>query len=200
MVDGTVLGVYVVAFSMYSAIEQVLMRVIGDVSFPALSEVARERRPTLKATYYRIYVIAASIAYLCSGVLMTSGQALIAALYDPRYAEAGWMLQILAAALLTIPVRLAVICFLALGMPQLQSHVIAIRGVALYVAAPLGFHLFGLHGALVAIVAAYYSSLPITILYATRYALFDHRKELGLLAVVVIGMALGQALNWVAGF
>ena len=199
MVDSTVLGVYVIAYLIFNSIEFVLMKVIGDVSFPALSEIARDRRPSLKANYYRIYVIAASVAYLSAGILMTSGQMLIALLYDPRYAQAGWMLQVLAAALLTVPIRLAVICLLALGMPQLHSHVIAIRAVVLYIAAPLGFHLLGLPGAIVAIVVSCYASLPVTVLYANKYDLFDCRKELQLLAALPVGVGVGWVFNLVTG-
>ena len=118
-VDGSLLGVYVIAFLAFSSVEQILMKVMGDVSFPALSEIVRERRPDLKRNYYRLYVPIASIAYLSSGFLMMSGQTLVNLLYDPRYAQAGWMLEILALGLLAVPFRTAGQYFMALGVPKL---------------------------------------------------------------------------------
>ena len=136
------------------------LKIMGDVSFPALSEVARDRPTDLKSSYYRFHAVIASFAYICSGVLMTSGDSLVHFLYDPRYAEAGWMLEILAVALLTVPFRLATQSFLALGRPQLFSTVIAIRLAVLFVATPIGFYYFGIPGALWGIVSSQFAYLP----------------------------------------
>lgn len=200
LVNPTVLGVYTIAFLIVSTAEAVLTRIIGEVSFPALSEIARERPERLKSSYYRFHVMIASCAYFCSGILMISGQALIGLLYDSRYSEAGWMMEILAAALLTIPFRLATQCFTALGMPRLLSNVIAIRLVTLFALTPIGLHFFGLQGALWGIVLSSFSTLPITIFYQIKYRLFDMRKELLLLPVVLAGVIVGKVLNLASGY
>jgi len=190
-VDTNVLGVYVIAYLIYSSIEQVLMKIISDVSLPTLSEVVRERLAELKPNYYRFHVVIGSFAYICSGVLITSGVSLVHLLYDPRYAQAGWMLEILAVALLTVPFRLATQSFLALGVPHLLSAVISIRLVVLFVATPVGFHFFGVPGALWGIVLSQFAYLPMIILFNIRHRIFDVRTELYLLPFVGVGMALG---------
>ena len=43
MVDTTVLGVYVIAFFIVNAVEQALLRIVGNVTYPALSQVVRDR-------------------------------------------------------------------------------------------------------------------------------------------------------------
>ena len=83
---------------------------------------------------------------------MTFGQSLIRLLYDSRYVEAGWMVEILAVGLITVPFQVAIYCFIALGRPQLNSTILAVRLASLAVAMPLGFHFFGLAGALWGIV------------------------------------------------
>ncbi|XSC45475.1 hypothetical protein ACF1BQ_005025 [Bradyrhizobium sp. RDT10] len=123
---------------------------------------------------------------------MTFGPSLIRLLYDPRYYEAGWMLGVLAATLATMPFRLAVQAFLALGMPKIQSNVILVRLVSLYVLAPLGFYFFGLEGALAMIVFSQFSYLPIIIFYSVKHNLFDLRKELYFLVWVPIGLLAGK--------
>ena len=50
------LGVYVIAFLIFSSVEQVLARIVGEVSYPALSEVARERPADLRSSYYRFHL------------------------------------------------------------------------------------------------------------------------------------------------
>jgi O-antigen/teichoic acid export membrane protein len=175
-VDKNTLGIYAIAFGIYSSLEQILTRLIGDISFPALSEVVRERPADLKSYYYKFNSLITSFACFCSGCLMISGQTLIGLLYDSRYGDAGWMLQILAAALITIPFRVAQLCLLALGLPKLYTHPITIRLSALLFLTPIGFYLFGVTGALAGIVAGYFSNVPIILFYNIKNDLFSPRS------------------------
>jgi O-antigen/teichoic acid export membrane protein len=193
LIGATLFGVYIIAFAIVSSVDQVLARIISSVAYPALSETARDRPEKLKENYYRFYIIIASTAYFFTGFLMISGHNLIRLLYDQRYDDAGWMLQILAVALLTVPLRLASQCFLIFNAPHTYSYIHAFRLVALYGSIPVGFHFFGLPGGLVAVVFASFATVPIIIVYAVKFGLFDWRKELLLLTVVLPG-AVGGVL------
>lgn len=193
MVDASTFGICVIAFLMVGAIEQVVGRLTGGVTLSALSEVARHGGD-LRAAYYRLHAVIAALAYFGAGFLMASGQALVAVLYDHRYADAGWMLQILAAALLTAPFQIATQAYLALGMSQLHSKILAIRLGTLFVAMPTGFLLFGLPGALWGVVASQFLSLPILIFYNVKYGLFALEKELLVLTMILVGAGLGKML------
>jgi O-antigen/teichoic acid export membrane protein len=198
LVDSSVLGVYAIAFLMFNAIEQVLTRVIGAVAFPALSEVVRDRKD-LKAAYYKFHRVIAPASYFCAGVLMTSGQTLVHVLYDPRYADAGWMLQILSASLLIAPFHLATQSYLALGRPQLHTRVLVLRLVALVVALPLGFFLYGTAGAIWGVVASLFLYLPILVFYNVRCGVFSLEKELVVLPAAFLGAAAGLSLTYLLG-
>jgi O-antigen/teichoic acid export membrane protein len=176
------------------SVETVLMGIISGVMYPALSEIVRERPDTLRSNYYRMHAIVAGFSYFCAGVLMISGPLLIGLLYDPRYAQAGWMLQILAANMMIYPLQMEIQSFIALGMPKLQSYIVALRLAALVMAMPLGYHFFGLAGALWGIVASQYVCLPVTIFYSARYRLFDLRRELLSLPMVLAGAGIGKML------
>jgi O-antigen/teichoic acid export membrane protein len=199
MVNSTVLGLYVIASLYVSAVDGILSRLIGDVSFPAFSEVVRERPEDLKQHYYKFHRVIAAIAYLSSGFLMAFGQALISLLYDHRYEASGHILGIIAAVLLTTPFRLATQSFLALGMPRLQSDVILVRLVSLAVFTPIGFHFFGLDGALVGIVFSHFSYIPMIVSYNVKHKLFDLQKEILLSALAPTGFALGTFLSTLVG-
>ena len=41
MVDAATLGIYVIALLIFGAVEQVVTKIVGDVAFPAFSEIAR---------------------------------------------------------------------------------------------------------------------------------------------------------------
>jgi O-antigen/teichoic acid export membrane protein len=180
LVSTSVLGVYAIAYLLFSSVEAVLVKVVADVAYPALSEVARERPAALRAAYYRFHLAIGMPACAVAGLLMVSGEPLVALLYDARYAQAGWMLEILALALVTLGFRVATQCFMVLGAPT-----------------PVGFHWFGLGGALAAIVASHFAWLPSAIAFAIRRGLFDARKELALAAALAAGALAGSVLNHV---
>lgn len=193
-VSANVLGIYVIAFLIYSAIEQAMSKVIGDVTFPAFSEVARERPHNLKQDYYRFHGVIASLAYFCAGLLMMGGAPLIRLLFDPRYAEAGWMLEILAVTLLVVPLHLATQCFLALGISRLLAKIIVVRLIALIVLAPVGFELFGLTGGLCGIALSQFSWMPMTLVYLVKLKICDVRMELRPLPMIAVGMGVAVLL------
>jgi O-antigen/teichoic acid export membrane protein len=197
MIDKTMLGVYVIAYFIVSSVEMVLTRIISGVMFPAFSEIVRERIDTLKANYYRMHTAVAAFAYFCSGVLMMSGQSLIELFYDRRYTQAGWMLEILATGIIAIPFQMMIQSFLALGMPKLQSHVLAVQLAVLCLAMPLGFHFFGLPGALWGRVFSQVLPMSITIIYSMRYGVFGLRQELVPLPILLAGAGTGKILAFI---
>ena len=200
MISTTVLGVYVVAFMIVSSIEQVLSMIMGSVVFPAFSEIARERPSALKETYSRLRLVVTPLIYLGSGILITAGPTLIRLLYDPRYAGAGSMLRILAFGIATVPFQMAIQCFLALGRPQLNSHIQAVRLVALFTAMPLGFHFFGLPGALWGSVFSQFLTVPIIVIYSVQHGILDLRKELLLLPTIAVGAGIGEIFSTAVGY
>jgi O-antigen/teichoic acid export membrane protein len=199
LVDSATLGIYSIAFTIFSSIVQIPSTIIAEVSFPALSEVARERSVELKRSLYRFHIVTASFSYVCSGLLIISGHTLITSLYDRRYEQAGWMLEVLAVALLTIPFALAQYSLLARGLPRIFTIVIAVRVAITIVLIPLGFHLFGLSGAIWGFVVSQLSSAPLIIYYQQKHRLFDLSKELFILPALFAGMMLGKGFNLAAG-
>lgn len=131
---------------------------------------------------------------------MISGQTPIELLYDSRYHEAGRILELLSAALLTGAFGLAPLCFVALGAPQFLSHIVRCRAATLFVALPAGFFYFGLAGATLGVVASHFAGLIPTIFYASKYGLFDLRKEICLLPAVLAGMITAIVFNLILGF
>jgi O-antigen/teichoic acid export membrane protein len=192
LVDANLLGYYSIASLFVGSIEGVLTKLMMDVSFPVFSEIVRDRAKDLKTNYYRFLAVIASGAYFASGTLITFGNSLISHLYDVRYGAAGWILQLLAVILITVPFRLATQSFLALGMPKLQSNVTVIRLISLFSATPIGFYLFGIKGAVVGIVLSQFSVIPMIALYNIRYGLFDLRNEVYLLAFLPLGAGVGK--------
>jgi O-antigen/teichoic acid export membrane protein len=198
-VDSATLGIYSIAFTVFSMVTQILTTIFAQVSFPALSEVVRERVLELKRNLYRFHLLTASFAYFCAGGLFVSGTTLIGLLYDRRYQQAGWMLEVLSIALLSVPFNLAHNALLARGLPRIFTNVIAVRVLATFVLIPLGFHFFSFPGALWGIVLSQLSSVPAVLYYQARYHLFDLAKELYALPALLVGMLLGKGFTLLMG-
>lgn len=199
LVDSATLGIYSIAFIIFSAIAQMLDKIISDVSYSAFSEVAREGSIEFKRSYYKFHIVTASFAYFCSGFLIVSGNTLISLLYDRRYEQAGWMLEVLAVGLLAVPSHLAMYSLLARGLPRVFANLIAIHGAVTIVLIPIGFHFFGVPGALWGIVASQLLSIPATIYYQLKYHLFDLAEEVPLLLTLFFGMILAKGFNVAVG-
>lgn len=195
LVDATTMGTYAIAYLFFSSADQILTRIIVDVSFPALGEVQRSRPERLKATYYRFHSIIASATYFSTGILAVAGHSVIDTLYDPRYHLAGRTLEILSVALLTLPFRIATQALLLFDAARLFFWFNLVRLATLFIAIPLGFALFGYQGAIWGIVASYFANLPLIVAASARFGLFDLRRELLVLPALLAGIVLGLMVN-----
>jgi O-antigen/teichoic acid export membrane protein len=199
LVDSHVLGLYAIAYLLFSVIEQVLGTIIGELVFPALSEIIRENRADLKARYYRFQLIIASLSYAISGITMGAGQAIVDLIYDRRYRQAGLLLEILAVGLLAIPWRSATLCLLALGKPQIMSYTVGVRLLTLCLAVPIGFHAFGLTGAVWGVVIAQLVCVPLIAAHMLRTDMFDVQKEVALLLIAPASLLVAKATVFAIG-
>lgn len=190
-------GICVIAFLIYGAVEQVLVRVVNDVSLPVLSQIARNQQDELSAKYYKLHFGLASLTYFLAGVLSASAEQLVCLLYDYRYLQAGWMLGILSFGLVCIPSQLAIQCCLAIGRPAVQLQVLVTRLIGLLVFPYISFRLFGIGGALWGLVASQFLAAAATF-FSTRSFGFLHLRDeirpapsflLGLLAGLILDVA-----------
>ena len=173
----------------------IVSRLLGGVAYPALSETVRDRPYDLQRIYYRFRLpFDAGIMFL-AGLLFTSGQTIIHILYDSRYEEAGWMLNVLALSLIALRYNLADQSYLALGKPKMMTMLSLTRTIALFVFLPIAYNQFGLHGAILAIVGSYFSSFPMAIYYKKTHQLLDIKKELITIPMIFVGMVCGFIFN-----
>lgn len=190
LISAQELGVYTIAFLIINTVDQLLTKIISNVSLPVLSEIARSNPSILKTTYYKIHLPIALFSYFCAGSLVVGGQTIIHILFDTRYAAAGWMLQLLSITLLSVPFRLATECFVALGNSKIMTQIAIWRVMALYALVPIGFYIFGLEGALIGVVISNFARLPTLVSHQIRHQLFDIKRELIALPVLPIAMIL----------
>ena len=200
LVSTVELGVYSIAAFIIGAVTMVISRVIVNVAYPALSETSRNNPSDLKRVYYRFRLPFDAGLLFLAGFFLLTGHTIIDILYDHRYQNAGWMLNILALSLISIRYNLTDQCYMALGKPRVMTALIVIRTVTLFVLLPIAFKQFGMQGAVWAIVISGFSSFPAAIYYKKITNLLDIKKELITLPMFLIGLGFGFIFNKLASW
>ena len=200
MVSSKVLGIYSISFLILGAFNLGISKLISSVCYSAISEVVRahaDYTERLREIYYKFMVPTDLILFFLSGLFFTFGPSIIHLLYDSRYQDAQWMLQILSFSLIGIRFEIAGYCYLAIGKPRFLTLLTCARMAGLYISVPVAFHFFGIHGALWAISLAFLSGAPIVYYLNYQLGIFMWKRELQTLPAFVVGGGLGKLFIWI---
>jgi O-antigen/teichoic acid export membrane protein len=197
LISAEQLGVYTIAFFLASAFRDVVKKVMSSVFFPVLSEVVRTRRKDLRSVYYRIRQKLDIAVMFSVGLLSSCGHVIIDVLYDDRYTDAGWMLEILALSSLFLGTTLAGPCLLALGNSKYIMIITAAMTVTLFTSVPLAFGFYGFEGAVVAIAMNALVEVPIVFYMMKQYNLLSLYGEFRMWPIFFATYALGHYFSGV---
>lgn len=197
------LGVYGVAFTLSDMPRQVLMAVGSKVLFPAFSKLADLPRATVRAKILKHrFLLLISMAFALTW-LVSFGDFLVSILFDDRYAEAAWMLPLLALGIwprvLTQTIDQV---FFAVGQPRYPTYGCLFKFVFMLIGLPVGFHLSGIVGAVIVVAlndlpyyvavtyGLYREKLPVFAQDVQATLLFLAFTTLVLLARTILGFGL----------
>lgn len=196
LVTAEVMGVYTIAFFLATAAYEILTKLNFAVFFPALSEVARERPGNLSSVYYKIRLRIDAITILLAGFLFETGHVIVDILYDDRYLDAGWMLQILSFSLIGIGFSTANQCFLAIGKVKVLSFLMAAQALTLFISLPVAFSLFGMIGAVWVVALIWTIQMIGSLWFMRKYELLKLHREFLLLPLFFVGIGVGLVAVW----
>ena len=191
LVDAKVLGLYSIAYLLFSSMQDVIFKVVDSVAFPVLSEIARNRPADLKKIYYKFRKPIDILTSLALGALVASGDLIVKLLYDDRYLPASHMLQVLSVGLFMTRFNLDKDFFTAIGKPKLMIPINLVNIFTIYMVMPAMFDLFGLEGAIWAIGAGGMLAIPLIIYFKLKNNLFDFYLEIVYMPLILFGYLLG---------
>jgi O-antigen/teichoic acid export membrane protein len=146
------LGIYGIAFALAEMPKQVNDQLMNKVVFPTYTKFVELPRHEFRAkiNYSRIpFLVAFAIGL---GVLISCGDIVISTLYDKRYADAAWMLPILAIGIWpTILNGSLDAALFAIGNPRYIAYGCFWSAIFLIGGMILGFHWMGPFGAVIAV-------------------------------------------------
>ncbi len=140
-------GVYSIASMLAVLPTQAILKLGGAVVFPTYSRLVQ--RPDFEYLFRRVRTPLLLGGGAIASALLACGPSLVRVLYDPRYLQAGWILQYLsAAAWFQILECTNGAVLLALGRVRWVAAGNAAKVAGMVVLIPLGFHFGGFAGAL----------------------------------------------------
>ncbi len=198
LIDAPGMGFYAIASLIVGALQAMILKIIGQSIQPALSEVLRNRPLDLRATLYRIRLPLDIACAGCSGLLFALGVPIVRLLYDNRYQPAGWMLSIIALTLVVTQYNIFDQYLISVGRMKLLSGLNLVRLLMLCSLMYAFYGMWGAQGAILAIPASALANTLIVLTVQGRLHLLSLRRELRVLLVFGLGVALGCAVRAVA--
>jgi O-antigen/teichoic acid export membrane protein len=194
-IDAAVLGVYSIAFMLVATLTSVTQTLAEKIVFPVFATLAHGERHALKVKYYKVRSYLDAPIFFVVGCLLAFGPAIVNILYDSRYSNAGWMLQILLFSVIGNTLSLvAMECLSALSITKVRMWVMLIRTLGLFIGLPLFFNLFGFYGAIWVVALNVWLSLPIVYWALSKNSVFSMFQEIKWLPMVGIGYILSKAI------
>jgi O-antigen/teichoic acid export membrane protein len=171
----SMLGIYSIAFSLSDVPRQIILMFSSKVGFPFIAKLAHKPRPEFRQVLmkYRVMVLAVGAVMLAMTICL--GDVFIQHVYDQRYQQASWLVAILALGLWhTLLYSTISPAIMSLQKAHYNALANLLYFLTLAAALPLGYHYYGMAGAVAAVAV---SDLPMY--FVNVYA--SYRQGLGML-------------------
>lgn len=178
-------------FSLAVAMDQIPRRIAqqvgGGVLFPAYSEVMREKPERLYAVLAKSRLIQIVPSWLASVALVYFGQDLMEFLYDGRYKDSGWMLQLLALGSLVGCLSSPYSAVLwAKGMVRTSTVLLAVQILVQILAMVVGAHFWGARGLVLAVALTSWLMYPAHAFVYAGLSLWQPKIDLPVIAASLL--------------
>jgi O-antigen/teichoic acid export membrane protein len=173
LVSTTMLGIYGIAFALSDLPRQIILLFTSRVGYPFIAKFASHPRKDYRAVLlkYRLPVLA--VGGLGLILVICTGDQVILHVYDHRYHAAAWMIGILAIGLWHTTLYSTVApAILALSKAHYNAVANLVYCIALFSLIPLGFHFYGMLGAVAAVA---FGDLPVY--FVVQYSAY--REKVG---------------------
>ena len=186
------LGVYGTATVLSGALLTVVLKINSDVLYPAYAKVVQDNAARLRQVMLRTRFAIDAGMILPIAVIMMLGSRIVALLDDPRYQDAGWMLQVLCVRLLLVAtLSNSESCLIALGHPKYSFIQNLCRAIAMFIAIPIGWSMAGVKGVIWAVALSELPPLVVMWVGMIKHRMFSIAAESRSLLFVGLGMLIG---------
>lgn len=183
MLTAAQLGIFGIASNLARLVEEVSARLSNTVLLPAYAEVNREDPERLHKILFKSRATLIAVGAAAALPLLILGDMMIDLVYDPRYRDAGWMLQTLACGLLSTLPQFAYRGVLHSKGMSFEYTVLQFFEVSIkFVCFALGFYFYGLPGLIVGVAFNAWVSYPILAIMMRKARVWQPKLDLLTLA------------------
>lgn len=177
-------GVYSFAYGLSQAANAIVSALGTRVLFPSFSELYRNRPERLYSALRRSRIALNGVNWAVALIFIAFGQQLISVMYDDRYADAGWMLQILALGSLVAMLESTYSnALLAQGKTQIMLYMMMIQVVLQFTGIFLGYYFGGDFGLVVGSALVSWALYPFHAIFYARLSIWQPEIDLPLIAL-----------------
>jgi len=189
------LGVYSVAFSIASICWVVNSKLNHHVFFPIYSQLKDLSPSELRPKIYKARVYMCSFLLPPLLLLIIFGSEVINILYDERYSQAGWMIQIICSGYaLSVATGIGPF-YLAQGNSKLMTILIVVKAVIFMTCMLVGGELFGVLGVIVGAAISHLAFYLVESMVYRYYGLWIWRLDVVFLSVILGVVAYVSVLS-----
>jgi O-antigen/teichoic acid export membrane protein len=196
LIDFSLLGVYSIAYTISDIPRAVINAFTQKVGYPFIAKMTQLPFAEFRKTFlwYRFRALVAGAAML--SLMIYLGGFLVTKVYDRRYHGASWMVPVLALGLWhTLMYATTMPALLSLGKSQYQAIGNACFCISALAAIPIGYHYFGMFGAVVAVAAADLPMYFVLVAGASREGISTWRQDLQATGIFLFVLGTGFALR-----
>ena len=186
--DATMLGVYSIA-AMFTMVSQSLIQKLSSkVLFPSYSEIIREgSEKRLYKVLIKTRIIMISGTWLLSITLIILGSRLIGILYDERYADATWMIQILPIGALVGILSLSYQnVMLAKGRSSLITLILGVQLIIQIIAITVGYYLNNITGIIIGYTMVGWILYPLNAFLANKIKVWQPEIDFPVIILAIV--------------
>ena len=192
LVSFTLLGVYSIAYTFSDIPRAIINAFTQKVGYPFIAKMADLPLPQFRSVFlsYRLRALLGGAVMLCMMVYL--GGFLVSKVYDRRYHEASWMVPLLALGLWhTLMYATTMPALLSLGKSRYQAIGNAIYCASVISGVPVGFHFFGMFGAVVAVALGDLPMYFVLVNGASREGVSTWRQDLQATGIFLVLLGAG---------
>ena len=193
-------GVFSIAALLLAAVSGLIGNLNAHLVFPGLSEALRASATDAARVYERVQRLADAVLGFIAGFIFVAGGWIVHLLYDARYANAAWMLQILGLGLLAMRFQVLEQMMFARGKPAWVTASNTLRAASLAISIPLGYAWGAERGAVLAVLASQFAGWPVAFLFKRQQALLHRHCESTWPLALAAGMLAAWLIDKLLGF
>lgn len=191
-VDNTLVGVYSIGVTLAAIPSYAMFQVVHSVVFPLYSRLLGSGDQPSRL-YRGVRAPILIVAGWATAGLIAGGPTIVRLLYDPRYWEAGWMLQAISAGMWFGVVMSGTngAAVLALGRTNWTALISLGRVVGIAVCVPIGWAVAGFPGLVFGFAASEFVRYLVSVAGVRRLGLHGVRQDVAMTLLVAVSAAAG---------